>query len=48
MLYIYIDYAYLFRLASFLLLVAMMGTIILTFEVRNGIKIQDMILQISH
>lgn len=34
----YTSYAYLFILASFILLVAMAGVIILTFEVRGVIK----------
>ena len=42
----YTDFAYLLIIASFILLVAMMGAIILTFEVRNEIKRQDIIIQI--
>ena len=43
----YTDYAYIFILASFILLAAMLGAIILTFSVRNEIKRQDGVIQIS-
>ena len=43
----YTDYAYLFILASFILLVAMIGAIVLTFCVRTNIKGQDTFIQIS-
>lgn len=44
---IYINYAYLFILASFILLVAMVGAIVLTFNVGAQIKRQEGFLQIS-
>ena len=42
----YTDYAYIFILASFILLAAMLGAIILTFSVRNEIKRQEGVIQI--
>jgi NADH:ubiquinone oxidoreductase subunit 6 (subunit J) len=44
---IYVNYAYLFILASFILLVAMIGAIVLTFSVGAEIKRQESFLQIS-
>lgn len=44
---IYINYAYLFILASFILLVAMIGAIVLTFSVEGEIKRQESFLQVS-
>ena len=44
---IYINYAYLFILASFILLVALIGAIVLTFNVGGGVKRQESFLQIS-
>ena len=43
----YTDFAYIFLLASFILLVAMIRVIILTFSVRNEIKRQEGVIQIS-
>ena len=44
---IYTNYAYLFILASFILLVAMIGAIVLTFSVEVEIKRQESFWQIS-
>lgn len=44
---IYINYAYLFILASFILLVALIGAIVLTFNVGGEAKKQESFLQIS-
>lgn len=44
---IYTNYAYLFILASFILLVAMIGAIVLTFSVEVVIKRQESFWQIS-
>ena len=44
---LYTDYYYLFLLASFILLAAMIGAIVLTHETRAKIKRQDSFIQIS-
>ena len=44
---VYTDYAFLFILASFILLVAMIGAIVLTFTLRAEIKRQEAHIQIS-
>lgn len=44
---LYIDYYYLFLLASLILLAAMIGAIILTHDLRAEIKRQDFFIQIS-
>ena len=44
---LYIDYYYLFLLASFILLAAMIGAIILTHDIRIDLKRQDSFIQIS-
>lgn len=44
---LYIDYFYLFLLASFILLAAMIGAIVLTHDLRVEIKRQDSFIQIS-
>lgn len=44
---LYTDYAYLFILASFILLVAMIGVIVLTFSISAEIKRQEGFIQIS-
>ena len=44
---LYTDYIHLFQLSGMILLVAMVGAIILTFEKRSGIKKQSYIRQIS-
>nr|YP_001633640.1 NADH dehydrogenase subunit 6 [Negombata magnifica]CAM06605.1 NADH dehydrogenase subunit 6 [Negombata magnifica] len=44
---LYTNYAYLFILASFILLVAMIGAIVLTFSERSQIKKQESFIQIS-
>ena len=44
---LYTSYAFLFILASFILLVAMLGAIVLTFNVEGEIKRQESFLQIS-
>ena len=44
---LYTDYILLFQLSGIILLVAMIGAIILTFEKRSGIKKQSYIKQIS-
>ena len=44
---LYTDYIHLFQLSGMILLVAMIGAIVLTFEKRSGIKRQSYIEQIS-
>tara|TARA_B100001758_G_C18374938_1_gene593686 strand:+ start:106 stop:738 length:633 start_codon:yes stop_codon:yes gene_type:complete len=44
---LYTDYILLFQLSGIILLVAMIGAIILTFEKRSGIKKQSYIKQVS-
>nr|CAD5128097.1 nad6 [Tethya citrina] len=44
---LYTDYYYYFLLASFVLLVAMIGAIVLTHDLRMEIKRQDIFIQIS-
>ena len=44
---LYTDYYYLFILASFILLAAMIGAIVLTQDKRAGIKRQDSFTQVS-
>lgn len=44
---LYTDYYYLFLLASFILLAAMIGAIVLTHDIRVEIKRQDSFIQIS-
>jgi len=44
---LYTDYIHLFQLSGMILLVAMIGAIVLTFEKRSGIKKQSYIKQIS-
>jgi NADH:ubiquinone oxidoreductase subunit 6 (subunit J) len=44
---LYTDYYYLFLLASFILLAAMIGAIVLTHDTRVEIKRQDSFIQIS-
>ena len=44
---IYTEYIHLFQLSGMILLVAMVGAIVLTFEKRSGIKRQSYIEQIS-
>ena len=44
---LYTDYYYLFLLASFILLAAMIGAIVLTHDLRGEIKRQDSFIQIS-
>lgn len=44
---LYTDYYYYFLLASFILLVAMIGAIVLTHDIRTEIKRQDIFVQIS-
>ena len=44
---LYTDYIHLFQISGFILLVAMIGAIVLTFEKRSGIKRQSYIEQIS-
>lgn len=44
---LYTNYCYLFILASFILLVAMMGAIVLTHDTRVRVKRQDIFLQTS-
>ena len=44
---LYIDYYYLFILASFILLAAMIGAIVLTHDIRIDLKRQDSFIQIS-
>lgn len=44
---LYTDYCYLFLLASFILLAAMIGAIVLTHDLRVEIKRQDSFIQIS-
>ena len=44
---IYTEYIHLFQLSGMILLVAMIGAIVLTFEKRSGIKRQSYIEQIS-
>jgi len=43
----YTNYAYLFLLASFILLVAMIGAIVLTLNLRTETKRQEVYMQIS-
>ena len=43
----YTEYIHLFQLSGMILLVAMIGAIVLTFERRSGIKRQSYIKQIS-
>ena len=44
---LYTNYYYLFILASFILLVAMIGAIVLTHDIRTQIKRQDIFIQTS-
>nr|YP_011036595.1 NADH dehydrogenase subunit 6 [Corvomeyenia everetti]WRK21085.1 NADH dehydrogenase subunit 6 [Corvomeyenia everetti] len=44
---LYTDYYYLFIIASFILLVAMMGAIVLTHDSKTEIKRQDIFIQTS-
>ncbi len=44
---LYTDYIHLFQLSGMILLVAMIGAIVLTFQKRSGIKRQSYIKQIS-
>jgi len=44
---LYTNYCYLFILASFILLVAMMGAIVLTHDTKIRVKRQDIFLQTS-
>lgn len=44
---LYVDYYYLFLLASFILLGAMIGAIVLTHDIRIDVKRQDSFIQIS-
>lgn len=44
---LYIDYFYPFQLAGIVLLVAMIGTIVLTLRKKNGVKKQDVAQQIE-
>ena len=44
---LYTDYYYLFLLASFILLAAMIGAIVLTHDIRVDLKRQDSFIQIS-
>ena len=44
---LYTEYIHLFQLSGMILLVAMIGTIVLTFKKRTGIKRQSYIEQIS-
>jgi NADH-quinone oxidoreductase subunit J len=44
---LYTEYIHLFQLSGMILLVAMIGAIVLTFEKRSGIKRQSYIEQIS-
>ena len=44
---LYTEYIHLFQLSGMILLVAMVGAIVLTFEKRSGIKRQSYIEQIS-
>ena len=44
---IYTDYIHLFQLAGIILLVAMIGAIILTYEKREGVKNQSYFKQIK-
>ena len=44
---LYTEYIHLFQLSGMILLVAMIGTIVLTFRKRTGIKRQSYFLQIS-
>jgi len=44
---LYTDYIHLFQLSGMVLLVAMIGSIVLTFRPRTGIKKQSYLKQIS-
>ena len=44
---LYTDYIHIFQLSGMILLVAMIGTIILTFRQRSGLKRQSYFTQIS-
>ena len=44
---LYTDYYYLFIIASFILLVAMIGAIVLTHDTKTEIKRQDIFIQTS-
>nr|QGX43501.1 NADH dehydrogenase subunit 6 [Thoosa mismalolli] len=45
---LYTNYCYLFILASFILLVALIGAIVLTHDTRVRVKRQDIFIQTSH
>ena len=45
---LYTNYCYLFILASFILLVALIGAIVLTHDTRVRVKRQDIFIQTNH
>jgi NADH-quinone oxidoreductase subunit J len=44
---LYTDYGYLFQIAGLILLVAMVGAIVLTFRKRDGVRKQDILVQLA-
>lgn len=44
---LYTNYCYLFIIASFILLVALIGAIVLTHDIRAKVKRQDIFIQTS-
>lgn len=44
---LYTDYGYLFQIAGLILLVAMVGAIVLTFRKREGVRKQDILVQLA-
>jgi NADH-quinone oxidoreductase subunit J len=44
---LYTDYGYLFQIAGLILLVAMVGAIVLTFRKREGVRRQDILVQLA-